>query len=156
MAARRSALALLVAWTLAELAEDAAILHDTHLLELRVHLTLDARQAKRRAAVVATRRAVDAAEVAELRAHLRNVRTAAQQPRVLVERVHDIAAGETGTAAHEAAALAVVEAAAEARLPVAHRGQVEHCCHARRHLRRRRADSSVLVLVHRNSVQASL
>ena len=50
------------------------------------------------------------------------------------ERVENMSSERT---AHE-----VVEAAAEARLPVAHRRQVEHCRHARRYLRRRRAHSS--------------
>ena len=57
----RSAPALLVPGALEKLAEYAALLHDAHLLELRVHLTLDARQAKHRAAVVAACRALQRA-----------------------------------------------------------------------------------------------
>ena len=45
----------------AELAKYAALLHDAHLLELRVHLTLDALMTHERAAVVAAQRALQRA-----------------------------------------------------------------------------------------------
>lgn len=63
---RRSAAALLVAGALEELAEDAAVLHDAHLLELRVHLTLDTRHEEARAAVVAALRALQSAHELEV------------------------------------------------------------------------------------------
>lgn len=43
---------------------------------------------------------MDAAQVADFRAHLRPILAAAQDPRVLVHRVRDVAAAQTRAEAH--------------------------------------------------------